>query len=80
MSSPTRRDRLRPVELVGISLVIGAFTGLIVLMSTRDAGEALIWAGVAFIVSLVGIAMFVLALKPRGEELADIEELDSQSK
>lgn len=77
MSTPTRRDRLRPLELIGLSAVIAAFTGLIVLMSTRVAYESLIWAGVAFIVSLVGIAMIVLAIKPKREELTDIEELDS---
>ncbi len=77
MSTPTRRDRLRPLELIGLSAVIAAFTGLIVLMSTRVAYESLIWAGVAFIVSLVSIAMIVLAIKPKREELTDIEELDS---
>jgi hypothetical protein len=46
-------------------------------MSTRVAAQALIWAGVAFIVSLVAIAMFVLALKPKQDELNDIEDLDS---
>ena len=77
MSTPSRRDRLRPLELVGLSAVIAAFTGLIVLMSTRMAYESLIWAGVAFIGSLVIIAMTVLAIKPRREELTDIEEMDS---
>jgi len=77
MSTPSRRDRLRPLELVGLSAVIAAFTGLIVLMSTRMAYESLVWAGVAFIGSLVIIAMTVLAIKPRREELTDIEEMDS---
>ncbi|CAB4556819.1 unannotated protein [freshwater metagenome] len=77
MSTPSRRDRLRPLELLGISSVIAIFTGAIVLMSTRVAAQALIWAGVAFIVSLVAIAMFVLALKPKQDELNDIEDLDS---
>jgi hypothetical protein len=77
MNTPSRRDRLRPVELLGISAVIAIFTGAIVLMSTRVAAQALIWAGVAFIVSLVAIAMFVLALKPKQDELNDIENLDS---
>jgi hypothetical protein len=77
MSTPSRRDRLRPLELLALSAVIAIFTGAIVLMSTRVAAQALIWAGVAFIVSLVAIAMFVLALKPKQDELNDIEELDS---
>ncbi len=78
MSEPTRRDRLRPVELIGISAVIAAFTGLIVLMSTRMAYESVVWAAVAFIISLVSIAMIALAIKPKRDELSDIEELDSQ--
>lgn len=77
MSTPSRRDRLRPLELLALSAVIAIFTGAIVLMSTRVSAQALIWAGVAFIVSLVAIAMFVLALKPKQDELNDIEELDS---
>lgn len=79
MSTPSRRDRLRPVELLGLSALIATFTGLVVLMSTRVAYEAIIGAGVAFIVSLVCIAMFVLALKPKQDELNDIEDLDSHS-
>lgn len=79
MSTPSRRDRLRPVELVGLSAVIGLFTGAIVLMSTRSPLEAVIWAGTAFIASLVVTAMLVLATKPKGDEIADIQELDSHS-
>jgi len=36
MTTPTRRDRMKPLELVIISLIIGVFGGLIVLMSTRE--------------------------------------------
>lgn len=77
MSTPSRRDRLRPFELIGLSAVIAAFTGLIVLMSTRMAYESLVWAGVTFIASLVIIAMIVLAIKPKREELTDIDEMDA---
>ena len=34
MSTPSRRDRLRPAELLGISAVVAVFIGLVVLMST----------------------------------------------
>lgn len=76
MTQPTRRERTRPAELLGLSAVLGAFTGLIVLMSTRDAVVALVFAGVAFIVGLITIAMLALAVRPTGEEQIDLTEQD----
>jgi uncharacterized membrane protein HdeD (DUF308 family) len=76
MTQPTLRERTRPAELLGLSGVLGVFAGLIVLMSTRDVVVALIFAGVAFIVSLVGIAMLALAVRPTGEEQLDLTEQD----
>lgn len=76
MTQPTLRERTRPAELLGLSGVLGVFAGLIVLMSTRDVVVALIFAGVAFIVSLVGIAMLALAVRPTGEEQLDLSEQD----
>ena len=35
MHTPTLRDRLRPLELLSISAIIGAFTGLVILFTTR---------------------------------------------
>jgi hypothetical protein len=78
MTQPTLRERTRPAELLGLSGVLGAFTGLIVLMSTRDALVALIFAVVAFIVGLVGIAMLALAVRPTGEEKLDLLEQDDE--
>lgn len=74
MTTPARRDRMKPLELVIISLVIGVFAGGIVLMSTRELALSAISFGVAFIVSLVVIAMLVLSAKPNKAELLDIEE------
>lgn len=74
MSTPARRDRMKPLELVIISLIIGAFGGLIVLMSTRELVLSAISFGLSFIVSLVVIAMLVLGAKPNKAELLDIEE------
>jgi len=74
MTTPTRRDRMKPLELVIISLIIGVFGGLIVLMSTREPLLSLISFGIAFIVSLVVIAMLVLSAKPNKAELLDIED------
>lgn len=76
MTQPTMRERTRPAELLGLSGVLGAFAGLIVLMSTRDVVVALVFAGVAFIVSLVGIAMLALAVRPTGDEQLDLTEQD----
>lgn len=74
MTTPTRRDRMKPLELVIISLIIGVFGGGIVLMSTREPVLSLISFGISFIVSLVVIAMLVLSAKPNKAELLDIEE------
>jgi hypothetical protein len=74
MTTPARRDRMKPLELVIISLIIGVFGGLIVLMSTRELVLSAISFGVSFIVSLVVIAMLVLSAKPNKAELLDIEE------
>ncbi|MFZ2963150.1 MAG: hypothetical protein WA006_00510 [Rhodoglobus sp.] len=78
MSEPTRRDRTRPLELLGLSGVFGLFTGLVVLMSTRELVLALIFAGVAFIVGLVVLAMLALAVRPSGDEELDLREQDEQ--
>lgn len=53
---------------------MAVFTGLIALMSTRDVILSLIFLGVAFVVVLVVLAMLVLAVRPDGEELTDLDE------
>lgn len=80
MTTPTLRDRLKPLELLIVSAVLGLFTGLVVLMSSRDLILSAVSFGIVFIVCLVAMAMFVLAIKPNKNELLDIEELDSSSK
>lgn len=74
MTTPTLREKLKPIELVIVSAVIGFFTGLIVMMTSRDLIFAAISFGLAFIVCLVVMAMFVLAIKPNKNELLDIQE------
>ncbi|WP_066522753.1 hypothetical protein [Curtobacterium ammoniigenes] len=61
MTAPTRRDRLRPVELLGISAIIAVFVGVVVLMSTRQINLGTIFMCVAFIVVVVVLAMLQLA-------------------
>jgi hypothetical protein len=53
---------------------MAVFTGLITLMSTRDIVLSLIFLGIAFVVVLVVLAMLVLAVRPDGEELIDLDE------
>jgi hypothetical protein len=71
----SRRDRMRPFEVIGLAVIVGAFTGIIALVSTRNLTLAAIWLGVAFIAMLVLSATILLMIQPRKRELADIEEL-----
>lgn len=76
MNSPSRRDRTRPAELLGLSGVIAAFVGLVAFMATRDLIIALVGLGIAFIASVVTIAMLVLSTKPGGLEQQELDEHD----
>lgn len=64
MSRPSRRERFRPAELVGLSAVAAVFVGVVVLLATRQLELTLIFAGVAFILALLGFAMLALAESP----------------
>ena len=77
MAAPSRRDRSRPAELLGLSAVFAVFVGLVVLMSTRELVLALIFLGIAFIVSLVGLAMLSLAVRPDKDEKLDLLSQDA---
>jgi Flp pilus assembly protein TadB len=57
---PTRRDRIRPLELLGLAGAVGVFAGLVVGLATREWILAAIFFGVIFIVSLVVLAMLSL--------------------
>lgn len=72
--TPSRRDQLRPVELIGIAAVLSVFVGLVVLMATREPVVAVIFFGIAFIIVLVVLAMFVLGYKPDAAEQQDLAE------
>ena len=76
MSGPTIRERFRPLELLVFSGIVAVFVGLVVLMSTRDLTLALIFLGIAFIASLVTLAMLALSSKPDGAERSDLDEQD----
>jgi hypothetical protein len=79
MSKPSLRARLRPLELLVISAVLGVFAGLVVLMATREVVLALVFLGIAFIVSLVVLAMLALTMAPTGDERSDLAEQDQRS-
>jgi hypothetical protein len=74
VNQPSRRDRLKPVELLVLSAVMSLFVGLVVLLSTREPILAAIFFGVAFIVSLVILAMFSLSIKPNDAEQHEIDD------
>ncbi|MEO7124154.1 MAG: hypothetical protein ABI400_13760 [Lacisediminihabitans sp.] len=76
MNAPTRKDRLRPLEFLLIAGVLALFAGLIVLLSTREPLFAIIMFGVAFIVTLVTIALLELATKPNAAEQVDLHDQD----
>lgn len=72
----TRRDLMKPMQLLGFGFAAAAFSGIIALVSmgffqdlssdehTKVIVVALIVAGIAFIVTLVVIALLMLAVDP----------------
>lgn len=74
METPSLRDRLRPLELLSISAVIGLFTGLVILLTSRELWLAGIGFGVAFILGVMTIALLALSAKPNAAEQIDLEE------
>ncbi|KQR26160.1 hypothetical protein [Microbacterium sp. Leaf151] len=72
----TRKDLMKPVQLLGLAFVAALFAGFVTLMSmgffqTRPANEiqnalivALVAAGATFIVVLVSVALMLLAVDP----------------
>lgn len=76
METPSLRDRLRPLELLGLSAVIGLFTGLVLVLTTREWWLAAIGFGVAFILSVMTIALLALSATPNEDERTDLDEQD----
>lgn len=74
MIRPSLRDRLRPFELIAISAVIASFVGLVVWMSSREGGLAVVFGGITFIVCLMLLAMLALTARPDTEERNDIDQ------
>ncbi len=79
MNVPSRKDRLRPLEFLLIAGVLALFAGLIVLVTVREPVLAIVSFGIAFIVTLVTIALLELATKPNAAEKVDLHEQDDTS-
>lgn len=74
---PTRRDLMKPVHLLGWSLVAALFAGFVTALSTgafTEAGSdvvvnawrlAAIVAGITFIVVVLGLALLLLVVDPK---------------
>jgi len=72
----TRRQLMRPVQLLGLAFLAALFGGVVTLMSMgafqahpaedvqRAIFAAIIVAGITFIVVLVGISLLMLAIDP----------------
>ncbi|UIN30565.1 amino acid transporter [Microbacterium binotii] len=73
---PTRRDIMKPAQLIGLALAAALFAGIVTLISmgffqnrvAGQSGHALmvggIVAGITFIATLVIIALLMLAVDP----------------
>lgn len=75
--NPSRREKLRPGELVGLAAVVAVFIGLVTFMVTRDVALSLIFLGATFVVDLVVLAMLMLAVTPN--KPADGERWQSEA-
>ncbi|WP_425845045.1 ABC transporter ATP-binding protein [Agrococcus sp. TSP3-2-1] len=73
---PTRKQQLKPFEYLAFAGAAGLFIGLIVFMTVRDVVLALIFGGVAFILTLLLTATLMLAVKPKGRASADLDKRD----
>lgn len=74
MTEPSKKDRMRPAELLIMAGGMALFVGLVVLMATRQPILAVIFLGVAFIVVVMVLAMLTLTGKSTDEERKDIDE------
>lgn len=75
--NPSKRDKLRPLEMLLLSAVLGGFAFAVVGYVTDDwLYRAAIAGGAAFIIALLVIALLGLSFKPNPEDIAARRELD----
>lgn len=65
MSKPSKSERMRPVELLVMSLVLSLFIGLVVWLTARDFNLGLIFFGISFVVALLLLSMLLFTMYPR---------------
>ena len=75
-NTPSRRDRTRPAELLGLSAGIGLFVAVVAALASRDIMLGLIAFGVTFILSLVTLATLAPMVSASVEERQDLDEQD----
>jgi type IV secretory pathway VirB3-like protein len=75
-NSPNRKDRTRPLELLGLAAGFGVFVGLITLMASREPLLALIALAVTFILAIVVLATLNLTVSVSDDERSDLDEQD----
>lgn len=73
VTAPSRKDRLRPLELLVLSAIVAVFVGLVVAASARELVLGAIFGGIAFIATLMVLAMLALSGKPDDAEQTDID-------
>jgi hypothetical protein len=78
MSGPSWRERLKPLELVGMAAVLAVFAGVISLVGSRSIEVGGILAGIAFIAALLVLAMLALASGGPDDEDQEGPVLDRQ--
>jgi high-affinity Fe2+/Pb2+ permease len=59
----TRKESKRVRAYLGLAFAAAVFVGIIVYGGVRSTEATLVWAGITFIVALVGIATLDLAVK-----------------
>ncbi|MGO1392054.1 hypothetical protein [Agrococcus casei] len=59
---PTFRDRMKPTEYLGFAAVAAIFTGLVVLLVSRNWLLVTVFALVAFVVCLITLATLLLVI------------------
>jgi hypothetical protein len=60
-----RSEKSRPLELVGVSVLIALVFGATTFVVTNDVSLTAIISGVAFVVTILVLAMLVLATSPQ---------------
>lgn len=75
-NQPSRRDRTRPLELLGLSAAIAVFVAGVTALAARDLMLGVIALGVTFILSLVTLATLVLTAGASAEDREDLDEQD----